>query len=97
MIFSQKSEFGEEDIGNDEKQLLNNRKELLDKLVAEKDYSERNNIRQKIREIEEKLNFDEIKVQLKYDVEIVREGNAYKVLTQKKLRISQVLKTESLY
>lgn len=85
LIFSQKSEFGEEDIGNDEKQLLNNRKELLDKLVAEKDYSERNNIRQKIREIEEKLNFDEIKVQLKYDVEIVREGNAYKVLTQKEV------------
>lgn len=73
------------------------RKELLDKLVAEKDYSERNNLRLKIREIEEKLNFDEIKVQLKYDVEIIKENNAYKVLTQKKLHISLVLKTEGFY
>lgn len=86
MIFRQKTEFGEDDnIDDDTKKQLMDRKELLDKLVAEKDYSERNNLRLKIREIEEKLNFDEIKVQLKYDVEIIKENNAYKVLTQKEV------------
>lgn len=86
MVFSQKSEFEEEDnVGNEEEKNLKDRKELLDKLVAEKNYSERNNIREQIRVIDEKLGFDEIKVQLKYDVEVVRENNAYKVLTQREV------------
>lgn len=85
ILFKQKVDFGEEDIEEDVKNLLIKRKELLDKLIAEGDYSQKNNIRAEMREIEEKLNFNEIKVQLKYDVELVRENNDYKVLTQKEV------------
>lgn len=85
ILFKQKGEFGEEDIEDNIKGQLIKRKELIDRLVTEGDYSQKNNLRAEIREIEEELDFDEIKVQLKYDVEVVRENNDYKILTQKEV------------